>query len=43
MFHCFPITDPSVAVVVEHREEKVVYTCNSNNGGFEPKDYWNKC
>lgn len=40
MFYCFPITDPSVAVVVEHREEKVVYTCSSNNGGFfEPKDY----
>ena len=40
MLHCFLITDPSVAVVVEHQEEKVVYTCNGNNGRFfEPKDY----
>lgn len=40
MFYCFFIIDLSVVVVVEYREEKVVYICNSNNGRFfELKDY----
>lgn len=37
LFNCFPV-DPSVSLSVEHREEKVAYTFDSNDSHFyKPK------